>query len=72
MPEIVPDWEGTVFTLTLRVRGLLLPQLLIAITEMVPPFEPAVVVIEVDDELPLQPDGKVQEYDVAPVTGDML
>ena len=36
------------------------PQELFAVTEMVPPLDPAVVVIDVEVELPLHPDGNVQ------------
>jgi hypothetical protein len=35
---------------------------------MLPPVFPAVVVIDVDVELPLHPEGKVHVYDVAPLT----
>jgi hypothetical protein len=31
-----------------------------------------VALIEAEPELPVQPDGKVQVYDVAPFTGEML
>ena len=48
------------------------PQEFSAVTVMVPPFAPAVADIEVEAELPLQPDGNVQLYDVAPGTGDMV
>ena len=44
---------------TLNVRGLLEPHELFAVTEMVP-LVPAVAVIDVVVELPLQPPGKVQ------------
>jgi hypothetical protein len=39
---------------------VLVPHELFAVTEIAPPSEPAVAVIEVEDELPLQPDGKDQ------------
>jgi hypothetical protein len=42
------------------VLGTLEPHELLAVTEIVPPLFPAVAVIEVDVELPLHPDGKVQ------------
>jgi hypothetical protein len=48
------------------------PQLLFAVTEIVPPFEPTVAVIEFEAELPLHPDGNVQVYDVAPDTAPIL
>ena len=44
------------------------PQALLAFTEIVPPADPAVVVMEVEVELPDQPDGNVQVYEVAPLT----
>jgi hypothetical protein len=44
----------------------------LAVTEIVPPLEPGVAVIEVDVELPLHPDGNVQVYEVAPVTDEIL
>jgi hypothetical protein len=46
--------------------------MLLAVTEIVPPFEPTVEVIEVEAELPLQPEGNVQVYDVAPATAAIL
>jgi hypothetical protein len=48
------------------------PHALFAITEIVPPLAPATTFIEVEDELPLQPEGKVQVYEVAPVTAEIL
>ena len=57
---------------TFRVLGELAPQLLLAVNEMVPPVCPAVVVMALVEELPLHPFGKVQEYEVAPVTALML
>jgi hypothetical protein len=39
---------------------------------MIPPPEPAVAFIEVEPELPLQPEGNVQVYEVAPGTAVIL
>ena len=51
---------------------MLEPHELFAVTEIVPPVTPTVVVIEVEVELPLHPDGNVHVYEVAPETGDIL
>ncbi len=44
------------------------PHALFAVTDIVPPAVPAVVVMLLVVEVPLQPLGKVQVYDVAPLT----
>jgi hypothetical protein len=54
------------------LAGALAPHELVAATEIVPPFEPTVAVIEFEAELPLHPDGNVQVYDVAPDTALIL
>jgi hypothetical protein len=59
-------------TETLNVPGVPEPQVLLAVTETVPPFEPGIVVIDADVELPLHPDGKDHVYEVAPETADIL
>ena len=51
------------------VCGVELPQALLAVTEIVPPVEPALVTIASVVDVPVQPLGKVQVYDVAPLTG---
>jgi hypothetical protein len=43
---------------TLNVLAILLPQVLLAVTEMVPPDAPAVTVIEFVVEVPDHPAGK--------------
>jgi hypothetical protein len=45
---------------------------LFAVTDILPLPAPAVAVIEFEFELPLHPDGRVQVYEVAPVTGAIL
>ena len=47
-------------TETLNVLGAEEPQELFAVTDIVPPLAPAVVVIDVLVEDPLHPDGNVQ------------
>jgi len=54
------------------VRTVLVPHEFVAVTEIVPPSVPAVAFIELVVELPLQPDGKVQVYEVAPDTDETL
>jgi hypothetical protein len=45
---------------------------LLAVTDIVPPLAPGVALIELVVELPVQPDGKVQVYEVAPGTDETL
>jgi len=54
-----PGWSGVEDADTVNVRALLVPHELLAVTEIVPPLAPGVVVIEVEVELPVHPDGKV-------------
>jgi hypothetical protein len=56
----------------LKVREAPEPHELFATTKILPLVAPTVAVIDVEFELPLQPDGKVHIYDVAPETGDIL
>ena len=56
-PVIEPGWAGSAVTVTLNVRGVLVPHELLAVTEIVPPVAPAVASIDVEVELPLHPDG---------------
>lgn len=44
---------------TVNVLAVLLPQPLFAFTEMVPPVVPAVTVIELVVDVPVQPEGNV-------------
>ena len=46
----------------------LLPQLLFAFTDKVPLAAPGVAVIELLVDVPVQPEGKIHVYDVAPGT----
>ncbi len=62
----------TEVTLTLNVLGVLVPQELLAVTEIVPPLAPGVQVIDVLVELPLQPLGNDHVYEVAPDTAEIL
>ena len=59
-PDIVPGWEGSAVDDTVKVRAVLAPHELLAVTEIIPPDAPGVAVIDVEVELPLQPDGNVQ------------
>ena len=69
---MVPGCAGRAVTETLNVRGVPEPQELLAVTEIVPPLEPGVADIDVEEELPLHPVGKVHVYELAPVTDDIL
>ena len=69
---MVPGWPGKVLIDTTSVLAVLGPQLLLAVTEIVPPVFPDVIVIAFDVEVPVQPEGKVHEYDVAPEIGITL
>ena len=55
-----------------NVSGIDDPQLLFAETLIFPLVELAVAVMDVEKELPDQPEGNVQVYEVAPATGVML
>jgi hypothetical protein len=57
-----------VVTVTVKVLAVPDPHELFALTEMVPPVLPAVTVIAVVEEVPVHPEGKVQLYEVAPLT----
>ena len=63
---------GLQVDVTVNVRAGPAPHPLFAMTEISPPLAPAITLIEVVVELPLQPDGNVQVYDVAPVTDAIL
>ena len=61
LPLIAPGCAGAEDDkLIVNVRAVLLPQPLLAVTEMLPPALFAVVVIEFVVELPVHPEGSVQ------------
>lgn len=68
VPEILPGIAGMLFTVTARACAAELPQVLFEVTETFPLAVPAVLVIELPVDDPLQPDGIVQVYEVAPLT----
>jgi hypothetical protein len=59
-PEMVPGWAGDPAGFTARELTAELPQALFATTLKVPPTLPDVTDILVADEVPDQPDGRVQ------------
>ena len=61
-----------VLTVMLNVCAADEPHVLFAFTVIFPLVDPAVVIIDVVVEVPDQPEGKVQVYDVAPDTAAML
>ena len=65
---IVPGVAGPEPLLTVSVCAVELPQPMLAVTETVPPFAPVVALILNVVEVPLQPFGRVQVYEVAPFT----
>lgn len=65
VPEIVPGVEGMVFTVIANVCGVDDPQALFAVTVIFPLVELAVVFIEFVVDVPVQPPGNVQVYEVA-------
>jgi hypothetical protein len=74
VPVIVPGVDGILLTVTPKVLVGLFPQLLLAVTLIFPltAEEPAATVIEFVVDVPVQPLGKVQVYEVAPLTGATL
>lgn len=65
---MIPGVDGTGETVTVTVRGELLPHALTATTEMLPPAAPATTVILFVVDVPVHPEGNVQMYEVAPLT----
>ena len=60
LPLIAPGVAGAVLIVTASVAGAELPHVLLAVTETVPPPEPAVVLIELVVEVPVQVTGSDQ------------
>lgn len=67
-PTIAPGVASAAVNVTFSVCAMLFPQVLLAVTDMVPPPVPCVASILLVVEPPLHPVGKVQEYEVAPLT----
>jgi hypothetical protein len=65
---MLPGCAGIAAKVTARFRGDDEPQLLFAVTEIVPLPPPAVAVIEMVEDVPVQPFGSVHVYEVAPAT----
>ena len=63
---------GFALVVTTREVGSLEPQEFFAETEIIPPVDPALEVIEVVVEFPFHPEGIDHIYDVAPGTAAMM
>ena len=72
MPVIGPGIEIEPLDTTESVLTALLPQLFRAYTVIFPLVEEAITVIEFVVLVPVQPEGKVHTYEVAPDTGGTL
>ena len=74
LPDIVPGWTGAVplIIITFIVLAMDESQTFLAITEITPPVAPAIAVIELPVEVPVQPLGNFHVYQVAPEIGVML
>ena len=59
VPEIAAGCAGVLLMVTANVCAVLLPQALSAVTVMLPPVDPTVVVIELVDDVPVHPPGNV-------------
>ena len=60
LPVMLPGCAGVVVTVTLRFDAEEVPHALVAVTEMVPPVAPAVVLMLFVVLLPVHPPGSVQ------------
>jgi hypothetical protein len=70
-PDILPGVAGIELTTIGNVCGEEEPHELFAVTIMFPLAEFAVVAMLVVEEVPAHPPGKVQVYEVAPLTAEM-
>jgi hypothetical protein len=68
---MLPGVAGTVLMVTASVCGMEEPHALLAVTEIFPPAAPAVAFMLVVVDVPVQPPGNVQVYEVAPATGEI-
>ena len=65
-PEISPGCDGALEGVTVVSRGSPEPHPLLAVTLTFPPVAPTVTEIEFVVDVPVQPFGNIQVYDVAP------
>ena len=68
-PLIGPGVGSAAEAVTASVLGAELPQELLAVTDTVPPLEPAVATMLLVVDEPVQPNGNVHVYEVAPLIG---
>ena len=66
---MLPTVPGAEPIVTASVCRDELPQLLLAFTVTMPPFEPAVATMLLVVDEPVQPNGNVHVYEVAPLIG---
>jgi hypothetical protein len=72
-PLITPGVTGVADeTVTVKVCTPDEPHALFAFTEISPPVAPTVALMVVFVDVPVQPEGSIHVYDVAPRTGAML
>jgi hypothetical protein len=70
---MAPATPGALLTVIVREDGLPFPQLLVGVTEIVPPAVPKVTVIllVLAPDVMVAPAGTVQLYPAAPATGEI-
>lgn len=71
-PFMLPAESGAELTETLLLAEADEPQLLFAVTVIIPPDIPATAFKIFVAEFPVHPPGNVHVYDVAPLTSDVL